>query len=418
MSSIAEPVLVRQPSANLRCEDSPKDPHRVNDLGDQLPFDLVSRLPFDISSEIFMQCLPTVPHGPLEIFRQHLPAISSLNPSQAPMILLNICRAWTAIALASPALWANIRVQFGALDGSKNLMDTWLDRAHGCSLNLSLRGSFDSEFAASIHKRADQLQCLEVYVRFKETLEYLFEGERLFTSLRSLTIGSRTLDHLRLRADEIVGILRSAPNLTECIFDQISCVPTSGDSLDGLQPLILARLQYLNIGRYRNPRPERPHPKPDAILKYLTLPGLKSLNISRIPDTQILRELMERSSPPLQKLVLCFGELPQRECFQTLAGLTHLELGSGGGQFLANLSVHSPQHFLPHLASFAIRNVVPTATLYDVLLAALTARRQTELQAVDITWKDETEEDIPEHIAMAVQEFVDGGMSIQIGPPH
>ncbi|KAJ7453591.1 hypothetical protein B0H11DRAFT_1820259, partial [Mycena galericulata] len=57
--------------------------------------DPVERLPLEISSEIFIQCLPSL----LEPGAHHL-----------PMILLNVCNAWTDIAISTPVLWEAIRV--------------------------------------------------------------------------------------------------------------------------------------------------------------------------------------------------------------------------------------------------------------------------------------------------------------------
>ncbi|KAJ7774949.1 hypothetical protein B0H16DRAFT_1408086, partial [Mycena metata] len=54
--------------------------------------DPVARLPLEISSEIFLQCLSLSPRPPAD-------------PRVAPMLLLNICNAWTNIALSNPALW-------------------------------------------------------------------------------------------------------------------------------------------------------------------------------------------------------------------------------------------------------------------------------------------------------------------------
>ncbi|KAJ7486697.1 hypothetical protein FB451DRAFT_1126954, partial [Mycena latifolia] len=52
--------------------------------------DPVARLPLELSSAIFVQCLP-----------------ESKEPSanDAPMLFLNVCNAWTDIALATHALW-------------------------------------------------------------------------------------------------------------------------------------------------------------------------------------------------------------------------------------------------------------------------------------------------------------------------
>ncbi|KAJ7896274.1 hypothetical protein B0H14DRAFT_3612194, partial [Mycena olivaceomarginata] len=69
--------------------------------------DPVSRLPLEVSAEIFLQCL--LPHHSAS---QRLPGrrpTTTLFPVPraycAPMLFLNICNAWTAIALATPALW-------------------------------------------------------------------------------------------------------------------------------------------------------------------------------------------------------------------------------------------------------------------------------------------------------------------------
>ncbi|KAJ7453639.1 hypothetical protein B0H11DRAFT_1740939, partial [Mycena galericulata] len=52
--------------------------------------DPVARLPLEISSEIFIQCLRPFP----------VP-----RARHAPMLFLNVCNAWTDIALSTPALW-------------------------------------------------------------------------------------------------------------------------------------------------------------------------------------------------------------------------------------------------------------------------------------------------------------------------
>ncbi|KAJ7449978.1 hypothetical protein B0H11DRAFT_1822235 [Mycena galericulata] len=58
--------------------------------------DPVARLPLEVSSEIFTQCLPVLAeHGAHNI----------------PMLLLNICNAWTYIALSTPAFVSFFRAQ-------------------------------------------------------------------------------------------------------------------------------------------------------------------------------------------------------------------------------------------------------------------------------------------------------------------
>ncbi|KAJ7666926.1 hypothetical protein DFH06DRAFT_952749, partial [Mycena polygramma] len=59
--------------------------------------DPVARLPLEVSSEIFLQSLPPFPKTGAEY---------------VPMLFLNICHAWTDIALYKPELWAEIQITF------------------------------------------------------------------------------------------------------------------------------------------------------------------------------------------------------------------------------------------------------------------------------------------------------------------
>jgi len=63
--------------------------------------DPVARLPLEISSQIFLQCLPSHPKP---------------RPQTTPMLLLNVCNAWTVIALSTPALWASIHLDFPGVE--------------------------------------------------------------------------------------------------------------------------------------------------------------------------------------------------------------------------------------------------------------------------------------------------------------
>ncbi|KAJ7433069.1 hypothetical protein B0H11DRAFT_2297013 [Mycena galericulata] len=393
-------------------------------------FDLVARLPFDISSEIFMQCLPIAPtEGPRSpaIFSHH-PTPPPPTPNDAPMILLNICRRWSEIALSSPALWGNIHVDFPRSDGFEKLFETWLSRAAGSALNISLHGSFDRSILTSVQTRAERLQSLELYIRSELDLGMLVEEAVSFPSLKSLTIGNkRTANMILLRIDEVMDLLRLAPNLTECTFDNIHYALAAEHSIVDLQPLVLPHLHILNIGQYRNPSSGGPQPHPNIILQSLSLPSLRSLNLSRIPsNAQSLLEFLRRSLPPLRKLVLGRGELTQStrdECFRIVPTLTHLELLFEVGQiFLVDLATRSRQDFLPNLVSLTIHDVLAQNTPYNDLVRALAARRLTSLRSVEVFWRetdiiimDILARTIPEQTVTALREFVDDGMRIHIG---
>ncbi|KAJ7791094.1 hypothetical protein B0H14DRAFT_2535227 [Mycena olivaceomarginata] len=84
--------------------------------------DPFARLPLEISSEIFLQSLPR--------FRKP-------GDPDVPILQLNICNAWTDIALSTPSLWATIHITFQSsrfpspsTQGLKTLVPIWLRRAH------------------------------------------------------------------------------------------------------------------------------------------------------------------------------------------------------------------------------------------------------------------------------------------------
>ncbi|KAJ7343354.1 hypothetical protein DFH08DRAFT_746875, partial [Mycena albidolilacea] len=86
--------------------------------------DPVARLPLELSSEIFLRCLPSRPKPGSHI---------------APMLLTNVCYAWTNIALSTPALWAAIYLDHQGIE----ILESWLQRAGGHTLSISLRESLD-----------------------------------------------------------------------------------------------------------------------------------------------------------------------------------------------------------------------------------------------------------------------------------
>ncbi|KAJ7098605.1 hypothetical protein B0H15DRAFT_771834, partial [Mycena belliarum] len=58
----------------------------------------VLTIPSEITSEIFIQCLPPSPAFSAE-------EKEGPSPSVAPLLLLQICREWRSIAIATPQLW-------------------------------------------------------------------------------------------------------------------------------------------------------------------------------------------------------------------------------------------------------------------------------------------------------------------------
>ncbi|KAF8125242.1 hypothetical protein K438DRAFT_1458142, partial [Mycena galopus ATCC 62051] len=58
-------------------------------------------LPNEITSEIFVCCLPSSDS-----------LLLTTNPHHAPMQLLRVCSEWRSIAMATPRLWIDLRLNF------------------------------------------------------------------------------------------------------------------------------------------------------------------------------------------------------------------------------------------------------------------------------------------------------------------
>ncbi|KAJ7787105.1 hypothetical protein B0H14DRAFT_3505904 [Mycena olivaceomarginata] len=158
--------------------------------------DPVAHLPSEISSEIFIQSL-----APLE----------QPGALHATMLLLNICSAWSTIALSTPALWAS--------------------RARNRPLSISLHGDFGKIIHclfAVIWRYGGQLKHLEISedeteVRFFQD-DSNIDGCFGNTSPSPLPLLEKLMirgliDWRQFRHPQIIQLLRLVPNIVEWVFD-------------------------------------------------------------------------------------------------------------------------------------------------------------------------------------------------------
>ncbi|KAK7062103.1 hypothetical protein R3P38DRAFT_2833437 [Favolaschia claudopus] len=296
-------------------------------------FDVLT-LPVEITTEIFLWC--------------HQISDPSVIPSDsnrsAPLVLAAVCRAWRAIALTTPELWASLKVTFDKLriveSGSGfgpvyNFVELWLSRAKDWPLSLSLSALIrftSSNLAAARHLRcildrwSPQIASLELFINNcdirslgldEATLpvleravlideggptDYLdggpigfFHNAPLLHNVR-LQLGSQTsyeLPWTQLTSFEgemaDLEILILLPNLIElkCRF-----LPDEEDF--DIQEH--ACLRSLTLDDHC----------PVDILQYLTLPALEFLDLSSavVESYSSLPSFFARSSPPLQSLHL------------------------------------------------------------------------------------------------------------------
>ncbi|KAF7361460.1 hypothetical protein MSAN_01179100 [Mycena sanguinolenta] len=266
--------------------------------------DPIARLPWEISSEIFLQSLPPFPaeHGARHV----------------PMLLLNICNTWSAIALSTPALWTAFHIDLPCTRRLKELLLVWLQRASNRLLSISLHVERDfvhRDIVAIIWRHGQQLKHLELLERASEdggdTIENMVPGP--LPSLETLTMRGGTFC-----IDYTLELLQLAPNLIEYLVyttELLFNAPVEKVVHPNLRRLIVGA-----PGRYPRGRQE--------LLQYLSLPRLEALSIGMTHGA--LLGFLQESSPPLLELTLGdvfhtkFDELV--ECLRLVPDLERLEM--------------------------------------------------------------------------------------------
>ncbi|KAJ6581673.1 hypothetical protein B0H19DRAFT_1369955 [Mycena capillaripes] len=357
--------------------------------------DPVAQLPLEISTEIFLQCLPEPPFFPTP------------GAIAAPMLLLNVCNTWTDIALSISALWAAIQIDS---QPGVEILQFWLPRARDHPLSISLRGSLDYDVAEVLAQYGEQLKHLEIY---DETFPIDVGTLKGFPRLETLIIGG--LDEqsdISVLGSRIMGLLRLVPNLLRCTFH---CIDLQ-DNIPDIENLILPNLRCLTFGRDDEPSTA----SGDGILKYISLPALETLAIPlSVLTFDEFSLFLERSSPPLQKLILGaeYGGHPRftklDQWLRLLPSLTYIDLFRVSMDDLFSALADSPSHLLPNLRTLTIRDPFSNQSyepLYHTLLRALSARR-TNLVCFHLTTRVRPGSDFCD----GVRELVKDGMEIFIG---
>ncbi|KAJ6463973.1 hypothetical protein C8R45DRAFT_505362 [Mycena sanguinolenta] len=318
----------------------------------------IATLPLELSSEIFLQCLPPFP--------------SPSEPSEAPMLLMNVCRAWTEVALATPALWAAIDLRHSRAD----VLQRWLQRAQQCPLSITLHKRLNADASTIFGQYAPQLQHLTLceagsYVHMSPSFPRL---ETLtFGSIKTWLAASQTNNLNGWKLDDVARLLSLAPNLVQCTLRNAHLGSWDSDSDGDLPTLRLPSLRSLEFG----PHGRRVGSK---LIKRLTSPALETL---RMPLEQgsftDLSSFVQRSAPPLRRLVLFGGESAElNESLRLLPSLTHLEWLEASPGFLDVFTLLADSEpLLPNLRSLKVK-VRPwdriSPALHPAVLRMLSAR--------------------------------------------
>ncbi|KAJ7222953.1 hypothetical protein C8J57DRAFT_1536162 [Mycena rebaudengoi] len=354
-------------------------------------------LPPEITSEIFVQCLKGQVH----------PA-----PLAAPLIFLAICRSWHAIAVSTPALWAELNLNFSRLPLAPGkvaeIIIAWFSRAG--TLPLSFRTSTlflkDQEslkfgLRTVIHGYAARLQVLRVYGN-PHILLGLPSGA-VFPLLRKLDLGSWSsfIDEPPIEAFQMVPLLQTLsldtvpPAVLKIPWEQLTHVVASNIGV-AVGMSVLRSAPYLRQFCLNGPSghlhiTDTPNPGPpllhshllllelryaEELIPLLTLPALEKFDISgAFADIFPLRFI---SSPSLQTFT--FGTSTPAvslRWIQHMEHLTTLELNSPKwphkDELIRTLNrAHQPQ-FLPKLRSLALLQC-ESKEVTESLLEALHSR--------------------------------------------
>jgi hypothetical protein len=230
------------------------------------------------------------------------------------VLLLNICHAWTNIALATPSLRAAIHIIFRGIFphncGLKELVPIWLDCTQNCQLSISISGAnFNTNVLSIVWRHVQQLKHLEIcevdseeFISCIPTIQ-LWEGARgpgPLPSLETLTVRGMWYG-CGISPAHILEVLRLAPNLIGSHFCDMMEINFNAKET-GCESLIILQLRRLT---FRECRTYYHGGNSQGILNRLLLPGIGVLRGPQVETCgNSLLRFLQRSLPPLHELVV------------------------------------------------------------------------------------------------------------------
>ncbi|KAJ7473677.1 hypothetical protein B0H11DRAFT_1811164 [Mycena galericulata] len=295
-------------------------------LGQTEPvFHGLSMVPSEIVSEIFLHCKPD----------QCEPL-----PTEAPLLLLQVCAEWRNIAISTPELWKDITLFERHSLGVAKLLPVWLSRARLCPLsieiiwpNQTIWNAVSAEICSAIDPFVDQLERLLLAVP-GEQLAHLSFLHGQFPHLKELILDFQVPHSIHSEPFmRDLTVFSTAPMLHTVALMHNSLVPLRWMQLTELR---LKSFSYIGCMKHMQravnmtccfllcpiPRLERPAPilavpplvalvsfhiicglHDGILLAALTLPALRELSVSIFgDDTDRLLSFLDRSAPRLESL--------------------------------------------------------------------------------------------------------------------
>ncbi|KAJ6477604.1 hypothetical protein C8R45DRAFT_363353 [Mycena sanguinolenta] len=362
--------------------------------------DPMARLPLEISSDILLR-FHTSHRG-------------------VPSVLLKICTAWTDIALATPALWTGINIEFPCRDNFAKVLPIWFQRARSRPLSICIElsgpsSNWNHRVSDVLWTHGGQLKHFEILPVVND-LDQSDESESetqdiidLFGDMTPLSLP--LLETVTIRSQheyigsQIFDLLRGASNIVEVVFDSVI-------NLHDPDIIVVPTLRRLIFGEAAY--------SDDEILRYLALPALEALSLPMFfVSRDDLVAWVERSAAPLCDLALGCGRLDSlqlHECLGLIPTLTRLKMWKPSADVVTGLftALADTPSLLPNLRDLTIHiltgNDYPLSdSSWRNLVRALSTRRLKQLYIVPVAASPPTD------VLDSLRQLVAAGANIHVG---
>ncbi|KAJ6536757.1 hypothetical protein DFH09DRAFT_1178675, partial [Mycena vulgaris] len=357
----------------------------------------VLTLPVEITTNIFIrcQCLPDPPLFPCP-FDEDSTSMGHELRTMAPLILLEVCRVWRDIALDTPALWSTLNIRLNAFPNS-------VASEPGQWSNLACT---EDHICAIVQRYSQRMSAPATFPLLHSTILWCAEGPdavatgfNVFANaprLRTLVMDSETTATLPLdiftppwsQLTKFNGIIKNldlfalASNLTEA-----ECFLTEHPEVSLTAVITHSQLQSIAIYGFSWHHPAA------VFLQHLTLPALRSLNISvwesdnENPPSLVFESFLQQSRPPLTSLSFNVTEFTFHNWAKCLAcvadTLKNLEIRSLPNEVLLNIFRSLD---LPNLRTISLSSLRGRID-FDDLLRFLSNGGTPHLSSFRLVWQ-------------------------------
>ncbi|KAJ7350826.1 hypothetical protein DFH08DRAFT_117614 [Mycena albidolilacea] len=431
----------------LRLKSLEDNRQSIQDQLDSVVYPILT-LPHEITSEIFLDCLPSPDVGSVE----------GPDVTEAPLLLLHVCRTWRDIALSTPHLWVHLYLNLRRIPkevgvhGLEKVMADWFLRAGACPLSLSIYNRGNQSWAEAIRavllRYAPRLQSISLSLPRLDFQRLVNIGA--FPILETFAVAF----HSDGDEEERLEILDTAPRLRNLLcsegagpctflipygglstvtceslspddlFDLLLCAPSLEDFTGCVRDEEIARLGTITHGRLQTLRFS------DGcylyFLRLLHLPALQNIHLATTIVTDECPDFfsfLARSSASLRRFsTSAFNTLDTDQFFTYMPYLTDIELFGPPKEFLLDfiqkLDRAQDKLFLPQLQNLALWDYtldVVNAPLLQALTSRCTGDEESSILRSFRVDALPSYDDDDESQTTALRTLVEKGMTVFVG---